>query len=141
MKVHYVYQLKNLEDKVEWVGETHRPSYRFQQHTKWKSCNGKFLGREDIRMEIIAQFPTRKQARELERELKIQNGLELTESTARRASILASAKVNRKLTIEQANEIRLKYSTGKYYQSDLAKEYGVYQTAISAIITNKTYCQ
>jgi hypothetical protein len=43
----------------------------------------------------------------------------------------------KKLTDEQVNEIRLRYVQGKVRQEDLAKEYGVSQTAISLIVRYK----
>ena len=46
---------------------------------------------------------------------------------------------NRKLTIEQAKNIREMYKTGKYFQSDLARKYNVNQTLISAVVRNKIW--
>ena len=42
----------------------------------------------------------------------------------------------RKLTIEQAKDIREMYKTGRYLQSDLARKYNVSQTLISAVVRN-----
>ena len=44
-----------------------------------------------------------------------------------------------KLTIEQADDIRLKYVTGEYTQRELGREYGVNQTAIWNIVEHITY--
>ena len=44
-----------------------------------------------------------------------------------------------KLSLEQANEIRIKYNSGYYIQKHLAEEYNVSQVLISAIITNKIW--
>lgn len=43
-----------------------------------------------------------------------------------------------KLSDTQIKEIKAKYNTGEYTQSQLAKEYGVTQANISMIITNKS---
>jgi len=45
----------------------------------------------------------------------------------------------RKLTFEQAEEIRAKYIPRKYGYAQLAEEYGVFWTAIPPIIKNQTY--
>ncbi len=45
----------------------------------------------------------------------------------------------RKITFEQAKEIRKKYNTGEYTQQDLANEYGLDQTYISKIILNQSW--
>jgi len=44
---------------------------------------------------------------------------------------------NAKFTDQQANEIREKYTTGKYFQYELAEEYSVTQTTICNIINFK----
>ena len=41
--------------------------------------------------------------------------------------------------MEQAQEIRVKLSTGNITQSKLAEEYGVSRTAIYGILNNLTY--
>ena len=43
----------------------------------------------------------------------------------------------KKLNIEIATEIRLKYATGKYLMDELAEEYGVSHTCVSDIIISK----
>jgi DNA-binding XRE family transcriptional regulator len=48
---------------------------------------------------------------------------------------------HRKLTIKQARDIREMYKTGKYFQSDLSRKYGVNQTLISAIVRNKIWIE
>ena len=44
-----------------------------------------------------------------------------------------------KLTIEQVLEIRRLFNTGKYYQKDLAKLFGISQTQVSSIVLRKSY--
>lgn len=46
---------------------------------------------------------------------------------------------NRKMTVEQAEEIRAEYATGKIFQKDLAIKYGTTQSVICSIVKNKTY--
>jgi hypothetical protein len=84
MKKYYVYELINLYGTVEDVGESYRPVIRMYQHTKVKpkegiSGVGKYYGRQDLVMNIVAEFDTRKEARNLETELKLSYGLEPTE--------------------------------------------------------------
>ena len=50
-----------------------------------------------------------------------------------------SKDVNRKLTMEQAMEIRNKYIPRKYTQQMLSEEYGISQRAINHILHNKIY--
>lgn len=52
---------------------------------------------------------------------------------------LTVAKVTAKLTHEQAEEIRTKYETGDYTQTQLAKEYGVSQRMISRVVRQEAY--
>jgi predicted GIY-YIG superfamily endonuclease len=84
MKTYSVYELYNSMGTVEYVGESSRPKVRFIEHTKNKpTCrgHGKFYGRPDITMNIVAEFQDRKEAMKLEGELKLQYGLEWTEKT------------------------------------------------------------
>lgn len=78
MKTYYVYELVNQEGKVEYIGETKRLKGRFKQH---HSTQGKFNGRTDLKIKVIKEFNTRKEAREFEGEHKIKNGFEWTEYT------------------------------------------------------------
>jgi predicted GIY-YIG superfamily endonuclease len=87
MKQYYVYELINHYGTIEYVGETYRPTYRMKQHTIYKyqyannGGNGKFYGRQDLIMNIVAVFDNRKEARELEGRLKLEYGMEHTEKT------------------------------------------------------------
>jgi len=56
---HFVYEIINLLGTIEYVGETANPENRMIGH---KGLNGKFYGRNDITMSIVAEFPTRKEA-------------------------------------------------------------------------------
>lgn len=85
MKKYYVYELINLMGTVEYVGQTYRPKTRMYGHTKVKpSINnlnreGKFYGRQDLIMNIVAEFDDKKDALELEGMLKLSYGMEWTE--------------------------------------------------------------
>jgi predicted GIY-YIG superfamily endonuclease len=82
---HYVYVLMNEYGTVEYVGYSKNLKQRFDNHTKskpeYRNGNGKFYGRTDLIMEVIKEFPTKKEAEEYEGELKLQLGFEWTEKT------------------------------------------------------------
>ena len=80
MKTHKVYQFINSIGVVEYVGETIDPKRRFRQHVQ--CINGRFYGRQDLIMNIVAEFDNRVDARALEGQLKLQYGLEWTEVTS-----------------------------------------------------------
>ena len=134
----HVYVLKDQHGEVVYVGETKQPNYRFKQHTRYPKCdrnsNGKFYG-QNLTMEIVKSFVDPKDALAYEAKLKRQYGFEVTE----RKWIPYGPKKTRKLTIEQAREIRAKYIPRKYTQDMLAKEYGVSRIIIVGILNNKTY--
>ena len=81
--MYYVYELINHYGTVEYVGETKRPKQRLREHTKRKPGKGvgMFYGRTDLVMNIVSLFTNRKEARELEGKLKLEYGMEHTEST------------------------------------------------------------
>lgn len=85
MKKWYVYELVNLMGYVECVGETIQPEVRMKGHTRIKPSpktrNGKFYEREDLVMNIVAEFDNRPDALKLEGQLKKVHGLEHTEIT------------------------------------------------------------
>lgn len=64
-----------------------------------------------------------------------------TEQRKSYASIggLEASKKKRKLTFEQAQEVRAKYATGNYTQRGLAKEYGMTRVTIVRILKGITY--
>ena len=75
----YVYELVNLMGTVEWVGETSRPTQRFANHIKHKPKHkngiGKFYGRQDLVMNIVSEFNSKKEAYDYQCELQNQYGL------------------------------------------------------------------
>jgi len=62
----YVYELINEKEEIEYVGESKNPQQRFDDHTKRKfrpgRAMGKFYGREDLTLNVVAEFNTRKEA-------------------------------------------------------------------------------
>jgi hypothetical protein len=141
----YVYLLRDGNGKVVDVGESHDPPSRLYHKTKNKPTpgHGYFYGRTDITQEVLSSWETKKEARAEEERLKIYYGLEVTERTGGiqggRIGGLVPDYKQRKLTKEQADQIRSKYIPHKYSTYKLAKEYGVSPAAIKNIVTNKTY--
>ena len=107
MKKYYVYELINLYGTIEDVGESSEPKIRLYNHTKRKRVSGskhghgKYYGRQDLIMNIVAEFDNRSDALKLETELKISYGLEPTE-------------LNRKINTGKRNkEIKSKPEIGR----------------------------
>ena len=75
MEKHYVYKLES--DVIEHIGHTSNVDRRYNQHVYQKpngsSC-GKFYGRTDLKMVIVKEFDTRKEAYWYQCELQKQNG-------------------------------------------------------------------
>lgn len=139
-KTYYVYELRNSENQVEYVGYTTKITgtrNRFYQHTRVRpghSGNGLFYGRTDITMYIVHETQSKKEALLLEGRLKLSYGLEWTERKPMHVSLR-----KRKLTKVQVREIISKYVPRKYTQQKLADEYGVSQSAIRNVLLYKTY--
>lgn len=138
MKTYYVYEIYNSMGTVEYVGETIDPKSRLKAHTRRQ--NGKFYKRQDIAMYIVAEFTDRKVALELEGQLKQEHGLEWTERIwSKRGSLFW--KSCRRLTMDQAKEIRSLYETRKYTDYILAQSYGVSRNCIRQLLNKKTYIE
>ena len=139
-KKYYVYELRNSENQVEYVGYTSKITghrNRFYQHTRVRpghSGNGLFYGRTDITMHVVHETQSKKEALLLEGRLKLSHGLEWTERNPMPISLR-----NRKLTNVHVREIRSKYAPRKYTIQKLADEYNVSYSAIYQILTNKSY--
>ena len=140
---HYVYELINLLGTVEYVGETRNPKDRMRMHTKVKpgpGC-GKFYGRQDIIMNIVAEFGTRREAWKYQCKLQKGYGMETdAEKTGGKGGKIGGGK-NKKLTQSDAEEIRRIYIKGdkEFGQKPLARRYGVDHSVIHLIIHNITY--
>lgn len=75
----YVYELRNLSNSLEYIGCTKNPEGRMYGHIR-RGCltgrnKGKFFGRSDIKMIIVKEFTTKREALLFEGEHKIANGL------------------------------------------------------------------
>lgn len=121
MRKHYVYELINLMGTVEYVGETYRPKIRMYGHTKVKPSitnknrEGKFYGRQDLVMYIVAEFNNRKDALELEGKLKLSYGLRWGEKERKTKSVSVYTKDNKiiatyKSALEASKELKLNNS-------------------------------
>lgn len=87
MKKYYVYELVNLMGTIEYVGETTNPKNRFQSH---KFKGNKFYKRADITMNIVNEFPTKKEAWKHQCELQTEYGL-----ISDRETIINNSSVNK----------------------------------------------
>lgn len=128
----YVYLLRDGNGKVVDVGEAKNPPTRLYRKTKVKprpSDKTSFYGRTDITQEIVAGPMPKKEARAMEGRLKLHYGLEHTEA------------ISRKLTMEDAREVRRLYATGEFTQRELSVLFGIKHTAIGKIIRNTTYIE
>ena len=74
---HLVYELVNLMGTVEYVGETVNARRRFNNHKSNSKGNGsgKFYGRQDIFMNIVKDFDTKKEAYDYQIKLQKDYGL------------------------------------------------------------------
>ena len=129
----HVYELRNATGKVEYVGTSHHPNQRLNEHTK--RSTGLFYKRSDIVMYVVTGYETRKVAVQAEKELKIKNGLEPTEFTCGQNT----CKKLRKLTMQQAEEIRDLFATGNYTKNQLGKQYNITGRSIGSIVRKETY--
>jgi predicted GIY-YIG superfamily endonuclease len=166
---YYVYELINLLGTVEYVGETRNPKRRESQHTKDKpghgNGSGKFYGRQDLIMNIVAEFPRRREALDLQDKLQKSYGFETDREKGGKAGkkggkwavesghmkeiqkigCVLGGKIagmkKRKLTQSDAEEIRRLYipRDKQFGQSALARRYGVTQSIIYYIVNGKTY--
>ena len=78
-RTYYTYELINFLGTIEYVGQSYRPQYRFRQHTLTRA--GKFFGRQDLYLHIVAEYDTVKEALLAEGLLKAEHGFEWTERT------------------------------------------------------------
>ena len=81
MQNYKVYEIMNIYGGVEYVGMSKNPEFRFIQHTKHKPsttsvARGKFLGRQDLILNIVGEFETLKEARDFEEALQLDYGFE-----------------------------------------------------------------
>jgi predicted GIY-YIG superfamily endonuclease len=128
----HVYELRD-GDQVVYVGKTINIKLRLQQHTRFNT--GKFLGQHHLTIHVIKSFEDSKEAFKYEGKLKTKHGFEWTEMQQMRRKKTEL----RKLTQEEADEIRSKYIPFKYTCKQLGEEYGVHGRTIDNIIKGRTY--
>ena len=73
----FVYTITNTQNEVEYVGCTSKPNHRWYRHTyKWIGAgNGRFYNRTDVKMNIVKEFDTKREALDFEEQLKFELGL------------------------------------------------------------------
>ena len=128
---HYVYKLKEENGKILHVGETANPTRRMYSHRGIKKS--KFYGLK-FSMEIIKQFPNKKEAYEYQCQLQKQYGL-ITDR--QRMARHAEDNPKTKLTNEQVREIRRTYIKGQ--GAALGRKFGVSRIVIGKIINGQSY--
>tara|TARA_R110001632_G_C11069260_1_gene387086 strand:+ start:95 stop:514 length:420 start_codon:yes stop_codon:yes gene_type:complete len=135
-----VYELRTILGKLEYFGYSKNINAkwgRLYQHTKKKQ--GLFYGREDLVLNELKTFATRKEAGQEEGRLKLLHGMEWTEKEVGRRNGLTGGIKNRKITMEEAIEIRSKYIPRKNSYVKLAKEYNISKSSIVRITKNMSY--
>lgn len=152
----YVYELRDSGSSVVHVGQSKDPERRLYQHTKSNSKgsgHGKFYGRTDITMDVVAGPMSEPEARDLEEQLQIQYGLvtdrEKSKQNGRNTTALVAAKNARatvsKFTIEQAEVIRdrwheeFQHLSMRQFTIMVADETGVSSNSIANILHGVTY--
>lgn len=111
MKTYKVYEIYNSLGTVEYVGETgNRIEGRLYDHTRRKptqSGRGKFYGRTDLFIHLVAEFDNRKEALALEGVLKKEYGLEWTELTMRTRNGVESHRSGKLKEIQARAQIKI----------------------------------
>jgi predicted GIY-YIG superfamily endonuclease len=129
--MYYVYELINLHGTVEYVGYSSRPKVRFYQHTRKKPNpkypHGKFYGRQDISMHVVAQVATKKEALDAEEALQIFWGL-----STDRARYIGEKSYSAILNTNQVLEIK-KLLLQNISCKEISIRFGVHQKLISNI--------
>ena len=135
--MYYVYELVNLMGGIEWAGCTIDPKVRWKKHTgpPQKNGNGKFYGRQDISMHIVAIYATKAEALQVEFDLQIFWGLPPDrKKTARTGSEHANAKLEEDQVRQIKNLLAQKISG-----LEIARRYSVKQSCIYAIKSGKNW--
>lgn len=126
----YIYELRNQEGQLEYIGQSKDPKQRYYAHVYRKPnatlSHGRFRGRTDLELTIIGATQDRVSAHEIEAMFKKANNMPVGELA------------NRRFTEEQVNEIRLKHTNGATIKG-LAIEYGVMRDTINKIVKYVSY--
>ena len=142
----HLYELRNTDNQVEYVGVSSNTNFRLYQHTKCKpngTSNGKFYGRTDLTLYTIETYLTRKEAMQAETLHKVQLGFEPTElnnvTLQGKLNGKANGKLTCKLTLLEAQEAKNLYATGNHTYKILSEKYNVSPLTIWRIVKNITY--
>jgi predicted GIY-YIG superfamily endonuclease len=140
-QVIYVYELTDQNGKVVYVGESVRPQTRLYEHTRrqprHRSGYGRFYGRTDLTLEVVAQFDNRKDSFNHQCSLQVQYGLD-TDTYSMRKNSVQNGLSNSKVSLDQVDEIRSKRKEG-YKIVKLAEEYNISRFSIYKIINYISY--
>lgn len=144
MKNYYVYELVNLMGTVEYVGNTSLPEHRFRQHTKWKPGNhGKFFNRQDVFMNLVSSYATKKEAKVEEMRLQKYWGFQTEDekvsfSTMGKSKNKGSKNSQSKLNEKQVKQIK-RMLENKIQIIKIAEIFNVSVGPISAIKNKKAW--
>lgn len=131
--MYYVYELVNLMGGVEWVGRTIDPKRRFWQHTGTPRSkaggSGRFFGRLDISMHVIATYATKEEATKAEHELQIFWGLETDLS---KKSMSGSKNGHAKLNEDKVRQIKSLLAQ-KISCAEIGRKFGMPRMCIGKI--------
>jgi len=140
--MYYVYELINLQGTVEYVGQSKRPKVRFLQHTKYNpgtSLHGRFLGRQDLILNVVSCYETKAEVLQAEYELQKFWGLPCDKEKAVGLSVNAGSKNTwAKLNEDQVKEIKRLISQN-YKLTEIAKKFKVTHGSIGNIKSGKTW--
>lgn len=137
--IHYVYAIVNKSGEYLHIGETKNPNERFCLHV---SKNGKFK-RNEVKMEIIDHFYSKKEAFEKQCELQKIYGLQTDIQKCSKSASLVKDTSNRthpkciktKILVYDLHTNKL---IGEYKnQTQAAKALNISQTLISYILLGK----
>jgi predicted GIY-YIG superfamily endonuclease len=73
MKKYYVYNIVDENNKILYIGETTDTVHRLKVHT---NIQGKFYKRKDIKLVVISEFKSKKEAFDYQLQLQKENGFE-----------------------------------------------------------------
>jgi predicted GIY-YIG superfamily endonuclease len=123
----YVYEIINTYGTVEYVGESVNPEKRFWQHTKSKrrhGAYGKFYGRHDLLLNIVANFETTKEAWHFQKQLQLEYGLKTDDAHTKDTAKSTHQKLGldwTKQTLKKAREAQTDYSSGGKVASSIIR--------------------
>ena len=140
--MHYVYRLINQTGETKYVGYTKYPKKRLYQHTKEMPDGTGFRGRfygEDLSIEVLATFDTKKEALHFEGEMKRYYNFPWTEKGEGRI-LSANAKHNMSLGGKKGGRNSHKNGSSPAQLAQLAKVRNPQKAADSRPKAKCPYC-